>query len=128
MKIEHFARCMKEIKLKLSAQEMSDLQKALLDINADFITYEKFLTCCLEGIIAKDVPTLQEKLSAFGVSLLIHRTRLHLSRSYRFCSSGTKPRRKAPLSFCRIFRFCNLSRWHSSLKSSQRSAETDDYY
>lgn len=25
MKIEHFARCMKEIKLKLSGQEMSDL-------------------------------------------------------------------------------------------------------
>jgi Ca2+-binding EF-hand superfamily protein len=25
MKIEHFAKCMKEIKLKLSQQEMSDL-------------------------------------------------------------------------------------------------------
>jgi hypothetical protein len=55
MKIEHFASCMKQIKLNLKAQEMADLQKALLDIEADLITYEKFLTCALIGMVCADL-------------------------------------------------------------------------
>lgn len=56
---------MKDIKLKLQAQEMADLQKALLDIDADMITYEKFLTCVLIGMVCAD-------LDAFKSNLLKH--------------------------------------------------------
>ena len=64
MKIDHFAHCMKEIKLKLTKQEMSDLQKALLDIDADFITYSKFLVCVLIGMLCKDLDALRAHLAS----------------------------------------------------------------
>jgi hypothetical protein len=44
---------MKEIKLKLSRQEMTDLQKALMDIDAAYLTYSRFLECTLIGMLAE---------------------------------------------------------------------------